>query len=112
MQQLVEDAQINLLPSLTTTGIKLKLLHALFSGRHCIVNTAMVDGTVMENACTVAEDEQAFAAAVQSLYHQPFTNEAMVQRQALLEMHFDNRRNAALLMKWIWGSESYPPDVF
>jgi hypothetical protein len=111
MQQLVEDAQINLLPSLTTTGIKLKFLHALFSGRHCIVNTAMVTGTVMENACTIAEDEQAFTAVVQSLYHQPFTNEAIVQRQALLEMHFDNRRNAALLMKWIWGSESYPTDV-
>ena len=76
------------------------------------MNTAMVAGTVMENTCTIAEDEQAFTAAVQSLYHQPFTKEAIAQRQALLEMHFDNRRNATQLMKWIWGSESDPQDVF
>lgn len=106
MQQLVEDAQINLLPSLTTTGIKLKFLHALFSGRHCIVNTAMVAGTVMENACTIAQNEQAFTTAVQSLYHQPFTNEAIVQRQALLEKHFNNRRNATQLIVWIWGRKA------
>lgn len=103
MQQLVEDAQINLLPAFTTTGIKLKLLHAIFFGRHCIVNSAMVEGTGMENACVIAEDEKAFKAAVQTLYHQPFTKEAIALRQALPERHFNNRRNAAQLVEWIWG---------
>jgi glycosyltransferase involved in cell wall biosynthesis len=103
MQQLVEDAQINLLPSFTTTGIKLKFLHALFCGRHCIANTAMAAGTGMENACTIAEGDKAFKAAIQALYHQPFTKEAIAERHALLEKHFNNRRNAAQLIEWIWG---------
>ncbi len=103
MQQLVEDAQINLLPSFTTTGIKLKFLHAVFCGRHCVANTAMVAGTGMENACVMAEDDKDFKAAIQDLYHQPFTKEAIAFRQALLDQHFNNRRNAAQLMEWIWG---------
>jgi glycosyltransferase involved in cell wall biosynthesis len=106
MQQLIEDAQINILPSFTTTGIKLKLLHAAFCGRHCITNTAMVAGTGMEHACTIAEDDKAFKVAIQALYHQSFTKEAIADRQALLEKHFNNRRNAVQLIQWIWGRES------
>ena len=106
MQQLIEDAQINLLPSFTTTGIKLKLLHAVLNGRHCIANTAMAVGTGIENACTLAEDEKSFKAAVQALYHQPFTKQAITGRQALLETHFNNRGNAVQLMEWIWGGIS------
>ncbi|HRN56167.1 MAG TPA: glycosyltransferase family 4 protein [Agriterribacter sp.] len=106
MQQLVEEAQINLLPSFTTTGIKLKFLHAVFCGRHCIANTAMVSGTDMEGACILAEDDKAFKTAIQTLYHQPFTKEAIAYRQTLLEKHFNNRRNAVQLMEWIWGGVS------
>ena len=102
MQQLVEDAQINLLPAFTTTGIKLKLLHAIFCGRHCIANKAMAAGTGMENACTIAEDDKTFKAAVQTLYHQPFTKDVIALRQALPEQHYNNRRNAAQLVEWIW----------
>jgi len=102
MQELIENAQINLLPSFTTSGIKLKLLHALFCGRHCIANAAMAAGTGMENACTIAENEPDFRAAIQILYSQPFTKQAVEDRQALLEKHFNNRRNAERLIEWIW----------
>lgn len=106
MQQLIEDAQINILPSLTNTGIKLKLLHAVFCGRHCVTNPAMVTGTGVENACAIAEDDNDFKAAIQTLYHQPFTKDAIAVRQALLEKHFNNRVNAAQLVCWIWNGES------
>lgn len=103
MQQLIEDAQINLLPSFTTTGIKLKLLHAVFCGRHCIANKAMVAGTGMESGCVIAENDKDFKAAIQTLYQQPFTKEGIAFRQMLLEQHFNNRCNAAQLVEWIWG---------
>ncbi|HRP55376.1 glycosyltransferase family 4 protein [Agriterribacter sp.] len=106
MQQLVQGAQVNLLPSFTTTGIKLKFLHALFCGRHCIANTAMAEGTGMKNACTIAENDKAFIAAIETLYHQPFTKEMIADRQELLEKYFNNRRNAMLLMEWIWDRQA------
>lgn len=49
LNDLVRLAHINILPSFSDTGIKVKLLHALFEGRHCVVNDAMVNGTGLGN---------------------------------------------------------------
>ena len=38
MQDMIAKAQINILPSFNNTGIQIKLLNALFNGRHCLVN--------------------------------------------------------------------------
>ena len=38
MNELIADAQIHILPSFSSAGIKLKLLNALFNGRYCIAN--------------------------------------------------------------------------
>ena len=43
LQQLIQDAHIHVLPSFQQTGLKLKLLNALFKGRHCIVNDAEIE---------------------------------------------------------------------
>ena len=40
MNELINKAQIHLLPSFNTTGIKIKLLNALFNGRYCLANTS------------------------------------------------------------------------
>src|SRR5690606_4744798 len=45
MKDLIAKAQINVLPSFNRTGIKLKLLNALFNGRHCVVNEATAEQT-------------------------------------------------------------------
>lgn len=105
MEMLIQEAQINLLPSFSSTGIKLKLLHALFSGRHCIANDAMVNGTHLECTCVIAGDAASFQASIQLLYTRPFTKEAIMLRQNILEQHFNNRRNAEQLIQWIWGSK-------
>jgi hypothetical protein len=51
MQDMIAKAHINVIPSYTTTGIKIKLLNALFNGRHCVVNDATVAGSGLESAC-------------------------------------------------------------
>ena len=55
MQDLIGKAQIHLLPSFHSTGVKLKLLNALFNGRHCVVNEEALQciGTGAE-ACHIA----------------------------------------------------------
>ncbi|HEX5025592.1 MAG TPA: glycosyltransferase family 4 protein, partial [Agriterribacter sp.] len=103
MQQLIQDAQINLLPSFNMTGIKLKLLHAVFCGRHCIANNDMVDGTGMETACYVATGGKDFLDAVQRFFYEPFTKEQIELRTALLDRYFNNSRHADQLADYIWG---------
>ncbi|MBO9682721.1 MAG: glycosyltransferase, partial [Flavisolibacter sp.] len=45
LSELITGAHINVLPSFNSTGVKLKLLHALFEGRFCVTNEAGIAGT-------------------------------------------------------------------
>ena len=102
MQQLITDAQIHLLPSFNTTGIKLKLLNALFNGRHCIVNNAAVNNTGLESVCTTATDAEDFRNKILKLYQQPFTVTDIQARKNVLEKIYNNTANAEKLIPLIW----------
>jgi hypothetical protein len=82
LNELVHKAHINLLPSFNSTGIKLKLLHALFEGRHCLANNAMIDGTRLESTCHVAANAKDFILEITKLRDQPFKEEDLVLRNA------------------------------
>ena len=43
LNELIKEAQINILPSFNVTGIKIKLMNALYNGRHCITNDAAIE---------------------------------------------------------------------
>lgn len=102
MQDMIGKAQINILPSFNITGIKLKLLNALFNGRHCLVNDATVQTTGLESACHIGANANAFKSLVIQLYRQPFAEEEIRLRKALLLSAFDNKRNAQRLIQWIF----------
>lgn len=102
MQDMIQKAQINILPSFNCTGIKLKLLNALYNGRHCVVNDAAVKGTGLEPACHIGTSASAFRDLVAQLYHHPFTNEEITLRRRLLQGVFDSHQNAQRLIQWIW----------
>lgn len=102
MQDMIGKAQINILPSFNVTGIKLKLLNALFNGRHCLVNDATVQSTGLESACHIGANAAAFKSLVVQLYRQPFAEEEIRLRKALLLSAFDNKRNAQRLIQWIF----------
>jgi hypothetical protein len=102
MQDMIGKAQINILPSFNNTGIKLKLLNALFNGRHCVVNDATVQSTGLESACHIGTNANAFKSLIMQLYYQPFAEEEIRLRQKLLLSNFDNNRNAQRLIQWIF----------
>jgi len=103
MQDLITKAHINIIPSFNSTGIKLKLINALFNGRHCLVNEQTVEGTNLEKACNIADDADTFKSAIRQLYVQPFDAEDISIRHYLLDNMFDNGVNAKQMVKWIWG---------
>lgn len=103
MNDLVRKAHINVLPLFNKqqTGVRIKLLHALFEGRHCVANQAMVEGTGLADACHIGSNANAFASIILQLYHQPFTREEIVLRRDLLSP-YNNEANCKRLIQWLW----------
>ena len=107
IHQLIREAQINVLPTFQATGIKLKLLAALYMGRHCLVNPYMVENTGLESLCKVEEDnDRRFASAVESLFEQEFESDDIEKREEILYARFCNTVNAKLLYKLIFKEEA------
>jgi hypothetical protein len=102
MHDMIVKAHINILPSFNQTGIKLKLLNALYNGRHCVVNNAMVEGTNLEALCHISNTASSMQSIIEQLYHQPFTKEETEERNFVLQNHFNNNVNAKQIVKWIW----------
>lgn len=102
INDLIKKAHIHVLPSFSNAGIKIKLLHALFEGRHCIVNDTMIAGTGLETACHIAANADAFASVIMQLHHQPFTTEEIVLRKKILGNMYNNERNARQLIQYLW----------
>lgn len=104
MQDMISKAQVNILPGYTHTGIRIKLVNAIFNGGHCLVNRAMVEHSGLELACHIAETATAFSSKVEELFSIPFTSEETHQRQLLTDRLFNNERNAQKQIQRIWPS--------
>jgi hypothetical protein len=103
MQEMINKAHIHVLPSFSTTGIKIKLLNALFNGRHVVVNNQMIDGLGLENCCHLAENAHALCTLLPKLFQTPFTAVEVDNRATLLSQHFNNEAAASQMISWIWG---------
>jgi hypothetical protein len=104
INDLIRKAHIHVLPCLSKspTGTRLKLLHALFEGRHCLVNEAMVKGTGLEDTCHIASGAQAFASVIAQLYLHPFGQEEIELRERVLYTQYDNKKNILDLIQYLW----------
>ena len=95
MGQLLDNAQGNILYTSQDNGLKLKLLYALYRGRHCIVNPLMVSNTTdLAALCSVCEGAAMMIKEVKRLSNQPFTEEDKARRAQILDKGYDNARNA------------------
>jgi len=102
LQDLIAKAQVNILPSFHCTGIKLKLLNALFNGRHCIVNEEAVEATGLASICHMADHADSIKELVTRLYTQPFTERDIQARKEVLSGLYNNEANLGKLMEAIW----------
>ena len=81
VDQMIREAQINVLPSMNNTGVKLKLLNALLNGRHCITNYNGVKGSDIEETVIVKEDANDWIQSVRDLMTRPFTSTDIENRK-------------------------------
>lgn len=94
MDALIQHAHINLLITFQQTGIKLKLLHALESGKHVIINSLMDDDGIFAEMCHVRDSAEDIAKKINELMKVEFTLQDKKNRDAQFALYFDNRKNA------------------
>lgn len=99
IQRLVRAAQVNVLPTFQATGIKLKLLLCLYTGRHVVCNTPMVEGTDLAGLCHVHDDPEAMRTSILACMGKPANGQALEERSRVLEERFSNHRNAERILR-------------
>ncbi len=101
MEMLIQDSHICLIPTFQDTGLKLKLLASLFSGRFCIANTPMIHKTGLEHLCQLADSPKEMIRLIHELFDQDFTSGEIEKRRIILEDAFSNRHNALKVIRLI-----------
>jgi len=101
MQQLIQNAQIHILPTFQSTGMKLKLLYVLFAGRHVLVNDLMLHGTGLEECCIVANSASDMIQKINSYKSIPFSAQQIEARKQALMHHYSNSINAQRLLTYL-----------
>ena len=101
--ELIANAKCNILPTFQSTGIKLKLLAALFLGKFCLVNTPMVVNTGLESLCEIADTAIEMKKRISEINKQKnFPEEMIAQRKKILEQNFSNQSGAKKLISAIF----------
>jgi hypothetical protein len=97
MNDLIRNAQINLLYTFQASGIKIKLISALFNGRHCIVNPEMVYGSGLDDLCYVTENPGQTLSLINRLMDLSLGIDEIDQRRTILSEKFSNLKNARII---------------
>ena len=99
---LINNAQINILPTSQNTGMKLKLINALYNGRHCIVNSKMTTDKILEECCIVADSAEEMKKAVLENANREMNKNNIVRRTKILENNYSNKTNADNLISIVY----------
>lgn len=90
LKKLICDAQVNLLVTFQSTGLKIKLLNTLFAGKHVVVNNKMLVGSGLNVLCEEANTAENQIELCKKLMNLPFTTSDIEKREAFLMPHFSN----------------------
>ncbi len=101
MNELIRDAQINILYAFRASGFKMKLISALFNGRHCIVNPEIIYGTGLADLCYVIKNPVEAIKLIPRLMDISLEIDEMEQRSTLLSEKYSNLKNAQILLEII-----------
>lgn len=102
MDRLIEGAHIHLIPELASNGFKLKLLIALYGGRHVIVNRAACENSAVKNICHISNSWEEMISKIHLLMDEPFTEKMISERRELLAEQFDIKKNSKRLIELLF----------
>jgi len=98
MQELIQQAQINLLITFQPTGLKLKLLNALYNGRFCVANKEMLFGSGLESLVELVNEDTEIIAKIKTLSKMEFRTEDIEKRKDFLSNIYSTKERIALMI--------------
>jgi len=101
MSRLISEAAANVLITFQSTGIKLKLINALYKGGHCIVNDKMIESTGLKDVCMVTHSDKDLIETIKTALSQQITPQQLAERKEVLLKSYDNNENIKILTKYL-----------
>lgn len=98
MFNLIRDAHLHIMVTFQPTGLKLKMLNALYNGRFCLVNEQMVAGTSLAPLCLIANTPAGLREKAMGCFGEEFTEDMIRARLAYLETAYSNKKNCTALL--------------
>lgn len=93
MSELIQTARIHLLYTEQGTGLKLKLLNALNSSGHVLLNATMLGGTTLKPFCQIAENGASFTKTIEENISVPLSEAEFNERKVMLSYQFNTTKN-------------------
>ena len=101
MEALIQNAQINCLYTNQETGLKLKLIHSLFSGRFVVCNQKMLFGTGLENVVKIGNSSTELINKINEFMERTFSALEIERRESHIPFEYQNEQKIELLVKTI-----------
>lgn len=101
MRRLIDFARVHVFYTNQSTGVKLKLLNALATSGHVIVNDKMIEGTNLRENCNVASSALDFQTAIQQKMNTHLSQDEFESRIQFLEKNFNTLDNCRALLDLI-----------
>lgn len=101
MNVLLRNARVHVLHTEQPTGLKLKLLAALQTSGHVVVNTGMTVGTDFDTLCTVADSRRSFGNRIIQLFSERLPQEDFLHRRKHIDKNYDTKKNCEIIAQLI-----------
>ena len=101
MDELISEARVHVFHTNQDTGVKLKLIYALNTSGHVIVNPTMVAGTELDAICSVARTKEEFRDLVKVKIEQELSEADFNERATYLRDHFNTKENCKKILDLI-----------
>jgi hypothetical protein len=98
MQRLIQQAHVNLLITFQPTGLKLKLLNALYNGRFCVANKEMLFGSGLESLVEMANNDTEIITKIKELEKRKFSIEDIENRKQFLNNLYSTKERINLMI--------------
>ncbi len=102
MNEIIQEAHINVMITFQATGLKLKLINSLYQGRFCLANSQMLAGTNLDSLCIIANTPIQLITEIEKLSTIEFTTTDISERNIKLDELYSNEKNAYKLMELIF----------
>lgn len=101
LDNLIENAQCNVLFTFQATGLKHKLINALYKGRFVIANDKMVLNSGLDKLCRIANTADEIVKEINNCWGKEKTKERIADREKVLQSAYSNEFNAKRMIPFL-----------